>query len=144
MSFKDELNGAVSQLVELETSARGLRNQHLADLIGHAVGRLKDAAGHPDVDNVDRVNDGRKEFSPDQAPTRENLDAQLALLPGTYTDPDYVVNGMRAHYGEVFTADDEVKVRDLVKPAPPMFFGNPADPNAPPPPDPGYMPPNAG
>lgn len=51
------------------------------------------------------------------APTREQLDAALAALPGEYKDADYVVNQMRAHWGDVFTDADEAKVRELVKTA---------------------------
>lgn len=47
--------------------------------------------------------------------TREYLDVSLAALPGEQNDPDYVVNSMRAYFGEVFTADDEAKVRAVVK-----------------------------
>jgi len=51
-------------------------------------------------------------------PTRAELDSALASLPGTYTDPDYVVRSMRSHFGDLFTDADEATVRDLVKPAP--------------------------
>lgn len=57
--------------------------------------------------------------APAAAPTRADLDKALAELPGSYTDPDYVVNGMRAYFGDLFTADDEAKVREVVK-APPQ------------------------
>lgn len=46
---------------------------------------------------------------------RAGLDAAIARLPEDYTDPDYVVNGMRFHYGDTFTDADEAKVRELVK-----------------------------
>ena len=46
---------------------------------------------------------------------RPTLEAALAMLPGEYTDADYVIRGMRMHFGELFTADDEAKVRELVK-----------------------------
>lgn len=48
-------------------------------------------------------------------PHREALDRALAELPGGNTDPEYVVRAMRSHFGDVFTDDDEVKVRDVVK-----------------------------
>ncbi|QHJ00110.1 hypothetical protein GT347_20280 [Xylophilus rhododendri] len=48
------------------------------------------------------------------APTRAELDVALAALPGNYTDPEYVVKGMRQHFGELFTGEDEAKVRELV------------------------------
>lgn len=48
-------------------------------------------------------------------PTRADLDAALATLPGEEKDPDYVVRAMRSHFGAVFTEADEAKVRDLVK-----------------------------
>lgn len=51
------------------------------------------------------------------APTRKGLDMALASLPGDHTDADYVVRGMRGHFGELFTDDDEAAVRELVKPA---------------------------
>lgn len=68
MSFKSDLNEVNSKLADLEKRARGLRNQHLADLIGHAIGRLGDVANHPDVDNVDRVHDDKKELPPGTEP----------------------------------------------------------------------------
>lgn len=50
------------------------------------------------------------------AALREELDAALAELPGTHTDPDYVVGAMRSFYGTiVFTEADEARVRELVK-----------------------------
>lgn len=48
------------------------------------------------------------------APTREELDAAIAGLPGDNTDPDYVVNAMRTHFGDLFTAGDELMVREAV------------------------------
>ncbi len=51
----------------------------------------------------------------DSGPTRAQLDDALAGLPGDHTDPEYVVNGMRRHFGELFTDADEAKIRDLVK-----------------------------
>lgn len=45
---------------------------------------------------------------------RSKLDEALAALPGIHTDPDYVVSGMRSFFGEVFTIEDEAKVRELV------------------------------
>lgn len=50
-----------------------------------------------------------------KGPTREDLAQALAALPGEQTDPDYVVSAMLAHFGELFTADDEKQVRKLVK-----------------------------
>ncbi len=64
------------------------------------------------------------EFDDRPKPSREQLDATLDALPGDQTDPDYVVNAMRAHFGALFTADDEARVRSLVKPpAPPKGKG---------------------
>jgi hypothetical protein len=53
----------------------------------------------------------------DDAPvlTRADLDAALATLPGENTDPDYVVRAMRSHFGDLFRAEDEARVRELVK-----------------------------
>lgn len=48
------------------------------------------------------------------APTRAGLDEVLATLPADYTDTEYVVNSLRRHYGDLFTADDEAKVRELL------------------------------
>jgi hypothetical protein len=54
-------------------------------------------------------------------PNRDDLDKVLRDLPGTgsnkQTDPDYAVNSLRAHFGELFNANDEVMVRELVKPS---------------------------
>lgn len=47
--------------------------------------------------------------------SREVLDAALAELPGNHADPDYVVRGMRNHFGDLFTSEDEAKVRELVR-----------------------------
>lgn len=55
----------------------------------------------------------------DEELTRDHLDDALAELPGGNTDPDYVVNAMREFYGELFTDEDEARVRETVKaPAP--------------------------
>lgn len=72
----------------------------------------------PDAD-ADDDNKGPK------VPTRDELDAALSALPGDYVDPDFVVNGMRAHFGDLFTEADELKVRELVKagPAPKPTLG---------------------
>lgn len=52
-------------------------------------------------------------------PTRKQLDEAIAGLPGEQTDPDYVVNAMRSHFGDLFTSGDEMMVREVVvKPAP--------------------------
>lgn len=50
---------------------------------------------------------------------REALDAAINTLPGGNTDPDYVVRAMRSHFGDVFTDDDESRVRELVRPRKP-------------------------
>lgn len=42
------------------------------------------------------------------------LTAALAALPGEYTDADYVVAGMRGHFGSVFTDAHEAFVREVV------------------------------
>ena len=58
------------------------------------------------------------QVSEESAPrTRASLDGAIAQLPGDHTDADYVVSGMRSYYGQVFTQDDEVRIRDVVKPA---------------------------
>lgn len=46
---------------------------------------------------------------------RAELEEQLNMLPGNHTDPEYVVNGMRGFYGDLFTPEDEKLVRELVK-----------------------------
>lgn len=48
-------------------------------------------------------------------PIRADLDKALSELPGDQTDSEYVVKAMSAHFGELFTAEDEAKVRELVK-----------------------------
>ena len=59
------------------------------------------------------------------APTRKALDEAIASLPGEQTDPDYVVNAMRAHFGDLFTAGDEMVVREtVIKPADPQVAGS--------------------
>lgn len=62
-------------------------------------------------------------------PTREDLDAALRALPGDQNDPEYVVSSMRRHFGELFTADDETKVRltVIVPPAEPNMGLQPSD-----------------
>ncbi|MBX8534538.1 hypothetical protein K5D33_07345 [Pseudomonas cichorii] len=47
--------------------------------------------------------------------SREALNAALSALPGDQVDPDYVVSGMRGHFGDLFTQEDEDRVRELVK-----------------------------
>ncbi|WP_373379899.1 HeH/LEM domain-containing protein [Cupriavidus nantongensis] len=51
------------------------------------------------------------------SPTRADLEEALSRLPDDYNDPDFVVNGMRRHFGDVFTDADKARVRELVKPA---------------------------
>lgn len=46
--------------------------------------------------------------------TREGLDTALSALPGGNTDPEYVVRSMKSYFGELFTDEDEAKVRELV------------------------------
>lgn len=46
--------------------------------------------------------------------TREQLDKAIAELPGDQTNPDYVVGAMRDFFKDVFTDDDEAKIRELV------------------------------
>lgn len=62
--------------------------------------------------------------------TRSELEAALSALPGDYADAEYVVNGMRGYFRELFTAEDEARVRDLVKPVAPTRPG-PAAPTEP-------------
>lgn len=66
-------------------------------------------AGAQSLDALDGEGSG-------SALTRNSLDRALADLPGGDTDPDYVVGAMRSYFGDLFTADDESRVRDLVKP----------------------------
>jgi hypothetical protein len=47
--------------------------------------------------------------------SRKALDVALDTLPGEQSDPDYVVGSMRSFYGDLFTQDDEARVRELVK-----------------------------
>ncbi len=46
--------------------------------------------------------------------TRQALDIALSGLPGDQVDPEYVVASMSAHFGDLFTAEDEAQVRRLV------------------------------
>lgn len=50
--FKSELGSVRSRLTELESEARKLSNQNLADQIGLALGRLSMAMDHPDAELV--------------------------------------------------------------------------------------------
>ena len=76
------------------------------------------AAGHAAAATDDAA-DGKG------APTRDDLDKALAEVeavagtPGGYKDPDYVVAGMRTHFGALLTADDEARIRELFKPGKP-------------------------
>lgn len=64
-------------------------------------------------DNVQEVQAPGQQ--PDGAPTREELDAALAALPGDHVDPAYVLRAMRSHFGDLFTDDDASRVCELVK-----------------------------
>lgn len=44
----------------------------------------------------------------------EELRQVLSVLPGDHDDPDYVVSGMRGHFGALITAEVEAKIRELV------------------------------
>lgn len=59
----------------------------------------------------------RSQKSSTLARIRAELDEALATLPGHESDANYVVSAMRSHFGDLFTADDEAKVRELVKPS---------------------------
>lgn len=63
---------------------------------------------------VDAIYEQRDREVPRAATSREDLDAAIAKLPGEYTNADYVVNGMRSHFGSVFTDIDEKRIRDVV------------------------------
>jgi len=51
------------------------------------------------------------------------LGAALEALPGEYTEAEYAVRGLRREFGALFTAEDEVLVRQLV----PAVNASPAD-----------------
>lgn len=61
----------------------------------------------------------KEERDEERQQQRAALDASIAALPGDYTDPEFVVKGMRSHYGDLFTAADEAAVRERVKPPSP-------------------------
>lgn len=65
-----------------------------------------------DAGSADLVPEGAS--VPSIADGRAALDSALRELPGEYDDPDYVVGAMRSHFGDIFTASDEAKVRELV------------------------------
>lgn len=52
MSIKADLASIKESVAALEAAARELPNQHLADIIKGAHGRLSDAESHPDADLV--------------------------------------------------------------------------------------------
>ncbi len=52
MDLKDALSHIGAQLGELETAARTLTNQNLADVIASARGKLAQAAEHPDIEHA--------------------------------------------------------------------------------------------
>jgi len=53
MNFKDMLNDVKRAVDAMATAAGSLENQHLADILKDAAGRMHDAANHPDAENVD-------------------------------------------------------------------------------------------
>lgn len=58
----------------------------------------------------------RDAVKPEEHPkTREALEADLAKLPGDHTDPEYVINGLGRHYGDLLTEDDKTLIREKVK-----------------------------
>lgn len=58
----------------------------------------------------------KEELADERTRQRAELDAAINALPGDYNDADYVVEGMRQHFGDLFTAADEALVRERVKP----------------------------
>lgn len=62
--------------------------------------------------DVHELLDGQK--APPPAKTRDGLDKALAGLPGDQIDPEYVVNSLRRHFGDLFTDADEAIVRERV------------------------------
>lgn len=71
-----------------------------------------------EVTSAQAQQDGTVAEGPAHAPlTREDVDKAIAELPGDFTleGPDYVVTGMRSFFGELFTADDETRVREIFR-----------------------------
>lgn len=60
------------------------------------------------------------------APTREELDQAIAELPGDTTGAGVAISALRAHFGDLFTAEDEAKVSEAFKPAESTLTGNAA------------------
>ena len=137
MSFKDDVSDVNSRLVDLEGRARKLRNQHLADLIGHTVGRLSDAMKHPDMDNVDRVHEGKEELEPASAPLNSGGNLQFAA-----GDPGVALQAEEKARREAFARDAVNRDRVTGQPLLTPFGGNPvssSDPDAHHPGDPEFV-----
>lgn len=64
MSLKDELASAQSKLADLEASARGLKNQNLADIIKSAHAKVTQALDHPDLEKADDTGQEPLPFDP--------------------------------------------------------------------------------
>lgn len=64
MSLKSALEKMHEQLAEVEVEARKLKNQHLADILASASGKLHNAIGHPDVDLVGKEDEDHVEGKP--------------------------------------------------------------------------------
>ncbi len=62
--LKIALQDVVNKLKGLETRARGLKNQNLADIAASAHGRVAQLSDHPDLDLVDERKDQAHEGNP--------------------------------------------------------------------------------
>lgn len=88
---------------------------HVVESVARELLRRGKAVVHAAAEAVEHAAEVVEDATDDEQPTRSELDEALAALPDDHTDPEYVVNGMRSHFGDLFTADDEAKVRELVK-----------------------------
>ncbi len=62
--LKSALQDVVNKLKGLETRARGLKNQNLADIVASAHGRVVQLSDHPDLELVDERKDQAHEGNP--------------------------------------------------------------------------------
>jgi hypothetical protein len=83
--LKNELSRIFGTLKELETRARGLKNQNLADIAASAHGRVKQLIDHPDTELV--ADQDKASVDEDKASADPNAPAQTAPFPQAQRPP---------------------------------------------------------
>ena len=132
--LKNSIQHVLGELKGLETRARKLKNQNLADIVTSARARVEQLSGHPDLDLVDEKKDQTAHpdgtpvaFDPKAPTTREEAIDRMRAEHNA--DPETAARASWPHLFDGTAPDD----RKTFHPGEPQFeqqnpnFRNPAD-----------------